>query len=541
MYDKFVASINEQKDKCQKSIEEIEIYESPLGEIIESARDISDSSSGSCLGDFAYLYLQNFKKREPHEYFDAEWGREGLAYRGLGLSQNRTQGNWVYYDGQQVQSEIFRRANLTKEHFDELHLRTNDIREVFEELKHELLVVVDALSGAEIVYLQKLRQEIQELESHVSKEQWVKRRISGRYITRDTIALQQGVMCPPHIGVEGWALSEISHILQTKELIKQSDKLIKYIEKKKMVEEYKVTKQDIAETASLKGKVHFGIVTIRPDEQLAMMEQLPKSSILDGQDERRYRISKIEQEEGPEIVVAVTRCADQGNIEAQKAASDMISDLDPQWILVVGIAGGVPEAEFSLGDVVISTRVYDLTLEASDPGGERKFSEKGESLHDNARRVIQDLPIMFASELAKWHESIVGNRPKESLRNLDSRMNCDDEDWIDKIRKSLKRHFTSDRPPIAIPGAIASSDRRVKDIEITKKWKETAKHFFAVEMELAGVFRTSRKIPVLGIRGISDIVGYERDEAWTAYSCKTAAAVASALIRSGLMPLKTQD
>jgi nucleoside phosphorylase len=58
----------------------------------------------------------------------------------------------------------------------------------------------------------------------------------------------------------------------------------------------------------------------------------------------------------------------------------------------------------------------------------------------------------------------------------------------------------------------------------------------AIEMELAGVYRASRRAhktyPVVSIRGVSDIVGLKRDEAWTQYACEVAAAYASAFIRS---------
>jgi nucleoside phosphorylase len=55
-------------------------------------------------------------------------------------------------------------------------------------------------------------------------------------------------------------------------------------------------------------------------------------------------------------------------------------------------------------------------------------------------------------------------------------------------------------------------------------------------MELGGVYvagqRINRQYPVLAIRGISDIVGFKRDDEWTKYACKTAAAFAIALVRS---------
>ena len=133
--------------------------------------------------------------------------------------------------------------------------------------------------------------------------------------------------------------------------------------------------------------VDIGIITIRPDENTEILTRIPKTSIFDGIDEMRYRLGTILCKNGTEISVAVARCIEQGNIEAQKVATNLFYDLNPQWIFVVGIAGGVPSSDFSLGDVIVSSRIYDLTLEASMPNGEREYSIKGGNLHDLARRI----------------------------------------------------------------------------------------------------------------------------------------------------------
>jgi nucleoside phosphorylase len=291
---------------------------------------------------------------------------------------------------------------------------------------------------------------------------------------------------------------------------------------------------------NFKGKVHFGVITIRSDEYQALLEQLPKTSIVDGNNERRYRVAQLGCSDGSEVTVAVTRCLEQGNIEAQKAAVDLVQDLAPQWILVVGIAGGVPDSTFSLGDVVVSSRVYDLSLESAKPGGEREYSIKGEALHPYARRIVQDIPGMLGVELKNWHLQVGMDRPELDLAKLDGRLWGDGE-WRKSLEESLIRHFSEARFPLVLPGAIASSDRLIKDPEITADWKKVARHFVAIEMELAGVCRALWDLPALGIRGISDIVGLKRDEVWTTYACKTAAAFAVSLIQFGSMPLKRSE
>ena len=106
--------------------------------------------------------------------------------------------------------------------------------------------------------------------------------------------------------------------------------------------------------------------------------------------------------------------------------------------------------------------------------------------------------------------------------------------------KSIKAHFPKGKParlPKATDRPIASSNTLVKDTGTISKWLESARAIGAIEMELAGVYRAAQRIekqyPILAIRGISDVVGFKRDDAWTRFACHSAASFAYALIRSG--------
>ncbi len=46
-------------------------------------------------------------------------------------------------------------------------------------------------------------------------------------------------------------------------------------------------------------------------------------------------------------------------------------------MMSVGIAGGVADDEFTLGDVVLSSFVYDLTVTAAQPDGSEQYSVTG--------------------------------------------------------------------------------------------------------------------------------------------------------------------
>jgi hypothetical protein len=59
-----------------------------------------------------------------------------------------------------------------------------------------------------------------------------------------------------------------------------------------------------------------------------------------------------------------------------------------------------------------------------------------------------------------------------------------------------------------------------------------AQQSLAVEMEFTGVHKAAsrRGVPVLAIRGISEILGFRRSPGWTSYACHAAAAFARAFV-----------
>lgn len=116
-------------------------------------------------------------------------------------------------------------------------------------------------------------------------------------------------------------------------------------------------------------------------------------------------------------------------------------------------------------------------------------------------------------------------------------------DWRKKIQESLELHFGSGqfRPSEFKTGPIASSNHLIRNPHTLNRWRDIARMILAVEMESAGVYeatqRVDRQYPVMAIRGISDIVGLERDRSWTAYACQTAAAFAHSLVMCGALAL----
>lgn len=289
---------------------------------------------------------------------------------------------------------------------------------------------------------------------------------------------------------------------------------------------------------SKKPNVDVGILTIREDEFLAVLEQFPEGqSIFKGKN-REYAIRSASAGDENKYTVAVVRQTEQGNGEAQSAARDMLDDLRPALLMVVGIAGGIPSEDFTLGDVVISTRVNDFSVEARKVNSAPTYSMSGGPIHRKMAAKIANLPAR-EHELKGWSQNL-GEKPKVQYTKKGSLYGP--TKWQSELKEKLDSHFrgrNKSRVPIFTAGAIASSDRLIKDPKVLFPWVTTSRHLLAVEMESGGVYRAAQdRCLMVSIRGISDIIGLKRSNDWTKYACKSAAAFAKAYLKTGPVPVK---
>ncbi len=278
--------------------------------------------------------------------------------------------------------------------------------------------------------------------------------------------------------------------------------------------------------------VDIGILTIRDDEFRAVLKYFAADPQVHKGRHREYAFRTADTGDGRRYRLAILRQIEQGNGEAQEAARDLIDDLQPSLLLVVGIAGGLPSDDVTLGDVVLSTRIVDFSLEA------RKFQEQttynigGGPIPKAIAAGVANLSAR-ESELGEWWKDL----PKKPKVQLSGRNQFyGPPKWQRLVREKLAMHYgrnVQPRPPVFSAGPIASSDRLIKDPRVLLPWISTARGIQAVEMESAGVHRATRdNTPMLAIRGLSDIVGFRRQEAWTKYACAVAAAFTCAYLRT---------
>ncbi len=279
-------------------------------------------------------------------------------------------------------------------------------------------------------------------------------------------------------------------------------------------------------------KVDVGILTIRDDEFRAVLAALPDKAGSHKGTNREYMLRYADAGDGKRYRIAVSRLVEQGNGEAQDAARDLIDDLAPRLVLIVGIAGAPPSDDVKLGDVVVSTRIHDFTVEARRISQAPTYSVTGGPIDKALAAFVTNLAGR-EDELGSWTADLP--LPPSVVWESEGQI-YGPPDWQRELRDKLAYHHGAGSAPYAAAytaGPIAASDRLVKDPELLIPWLLTARDLRAIEMESAGVYRAVRgRSPMLAIRGISDIVGLKRSDAWTKYACASAAAFTRAFLRT---------
>jgi nucleoside phosphorylase len=286
--------------------------------------------------------------------------------------------------------------------------------------------------------------------------------------------------------------------------------------------------------------VQIGILTIRDDEFKAVLKAFPDDPAIHRGRHREYSIRSADAGNGHRYRIAILRQVEQGNGEAQEAARDLIDDLRPALLLVVGIAGGLPSEDITLGDVVVSTRIVDFSVEARKFEDNTSYSIGGGPI---AKSIVTGIANLSAreDEFGEWTADLPP-RPKVVLTAGNF---YGPRPWKKTVKDSLQRHFgdgVPERPPVFAAGPIASSDRLVKDPVLLVPVLTTSRHLLAIEMESAGVHRAARdNTPMLAVRGLSDIVGFKRSDLWTKYACAAAANFVRGYLRTTPVPIATNE
>jgi adenosylhomocysteine nucleosidase len=257
--------------------------------------------------------------------------------------------------------------------------------------------------------------------------------------------------------------------------------------------------------------VDFAIITALEKEAKAVIARLEKHSIerFEDQDIRTYHTGKIPLEGTDQAYhVVVVLLPRMGNVPAASAVTDTIARWAPHFILMIGIAGGIPQEDLDLGDVIVADQV--IGYEYSKVTDER-FKPRDRVYPTST--LLLDRVRNFWDE--SWTKEVGVTRPQNAKRSHSKR-------FIGPIASGNK--------------VIASA--RFRDW-LLAHWSK----LIAVEMEGEGVFAAAFDRPeipaTLVIRGICDMADERKSDEWQEYAANAAAAFTVSFLKSG--PVKPRE
>jgi len=259
-------------------------------------------------------------------------------------------------------------------------------------------------------------------------------------------------------------------------------------------------------------EVDFAIITAIEIEAKAVVSRLKDHTVkrFEDKDIRTYHCGTVPiPGTDQRYRVVVITLPSMGTISAANAVTDTIVHWNPRYVLMVGIAGGIPQDDLDLGDVLVAEQVVGY-----DYG---KVTDQGIKPRDH---------VYPASALL-----------------LDRIRNFWDSAWTQQVNVARPAN-TKRAVPKRFVGLIASGNRVIASAEfreqLTRRWPK----LLAVETESEGVFAAVFDRPnirgTLVIRGISDMADECKSDAWQEYAANAAAAFVENFLKNRPVEPRTQ-
>lgn len=196
----------------------------------------------------------------------------------------------------------------------------------------------------------------------------------------------------------------------------------------------------------------------------------------------------------PHVRLISVLAQNMGANNARSSASYAIENFAPDMVVVIGIAGGI-SSDFSIGDVCISNEVIDVLNNA-------KIEEV------NGKDEIKFSPDIYPIQ-AELSTSFTFTRTHPNFKGLYS-------NWQQMAQQRVKDFGLEDvckKLPVIGVGPIVCGPVS-GSTPYNKKIKGIDRKISAIETESGGVFQelSSRGIPGIAIRGISDLADADKNE-----------------------------
>ncbi len=159
-------------------------------ELMKNASEsVGKAWSGSWLGYQANVYYENLQPPPPGDHFSQEWGHIRMS------------GGWKEYTEEEIKNEIYNFAegsDLTN-----AQKLAGEAKKTFEDKKQEVLSILSIINGDKSdQFLNSVADNVNELKILSESDIVRALRPSGKIFSRDTLAISQGLLTPPHIIVQ---------------------------------------------------------------------------------------------------------------------------------------------------------------------------------------------------------------------------------------------------------------------------------------------------------------------------------------------------
>lgn len=286
--------------------------------------------------------------------------------------------------------------------------------------------------------------------------------------------------------------------------------------------------------------IRIGIITALPEEYVAIKTLLVGFEDYNKSSEKhvvgkRYTLGEVVGRNGKRHKIALSLLPDMGNNMASIVATKMMEEFPYiDSIIMVGIAGGIPEIEH-LGDVVVSTAgafQYDYGKNERDCFIERDI---GAPCSLYLKEAVRYLQVAEIEEGPLWRKKI--EQIGKNLGRADFvKPQGNGEEYYalcEESREYEKKYRPFADAPSVHYGKIGAANCVQKDPEKRDKLYKEHK-VLAIEMEAGGI-KDSAQANAKGflvIRGICDFCDGAKGDGSHNYAASTAAAYLIALLES---------
>lgn len=173
-----------------------EIESSPLHKVVQKVskgvRIVGRASSQSWIGYQAHIYYRNFRTPPPGDHFSSEWGFE----QAFG---NPTSTNWSEVSFEDVEAAV--NAISGNQDLSELETRSASVSKIFRNYQSEIVAMLTvALEASRSESIEELRDKAKGLKPFFPVDDVVASEMPrGQFMTRDRLAVSQGLQPPHHV------------------------------------------------------------------------------------------------------------------------------------------------------------------------------------------------------------------------------------------------------------------------------------------------------------------------------------------------------